>query len=101
MIRWMRLVAWVLPLFLSACAGMVPDWSSDQPPAPKPVVSKTRIAPPPSINIDKQAVEDFKAPYSDLWNRIRDGFVLDDLDSPLVIKHVRWYAERQIGRAHV
>ncbi|HUX63981.1 LysM peptidoglycan-binding domain-containing protein [Sulfuricella sp.] len=30
----------------------------------------------------------------DLWDRIRDGFALQELDSPLVQKHVDWYADR-------
>ena len=30
----------------------------------------------------------------DLWERIRDGFALQELDSPLVQNHVAWYANR-------
>jgi len=30
----------------------------------------------------------------DLWDRIRDGFTLQELDSPLVQNHVAWYANR-------
>ena len=30
----------------------------------------------------------------DLWDRIRNGFALEELDSPLVQKHVDWYADR-------
>ena len=79
---------------LSACAGFSPEWSSTDVPPPKTPVARARAMTPPTINVDKESVEDLKAPYSDLWNRIRDGFALDDLDSPLVIKHVRWYADR-------
>lgn len=31
---------------------------------------------------------------ADLWERIRDGFALQELDSPLVQNHVAWYANR-------
>lgn len=30
----------------------------------------------------------------DLWDRIRNGFALDELDSPLVQNHVSWYTNR-------
>ncbi len=30
----------------------------------------------------------------DLWDRIRDGFALQELDSPLVQNHVAWYTNR-------
>lgn len=30
----------------------------------------------------------------DLWDRIRDGFALQELDSPLVQNHVDWYTNR-------
>ncbi|MBZ0095796.1 MAG: LysM peptidoglycan-binding domain-containing protein [Sulfuricella sp.] len=30
----------------------------------------------------------------DLWDRIRDGFSMEELDSPLVQNHVAWYANR-------
>jgi membrane-bound lytic murein transglycosylase D len=35
-----------------------------------------------------------RSEYGDLWTRIRDGFMLDDLDSPLVKKADDWYAAR-------
>jgi len=89
-------VCWLIAVsaLLSACAGFSPEWSSTDVPPPKAPVARARVMTPPTINVDKESVEDLKAPYSDLWNRIRDGFALDDLDSPLVIKHVRWYADR-------
>ena len=31
---------------------------------------------------------------SDLWGRIRDGFTLQDMDTPLVQTHIAWYANR-------
>ena len=33
-------------------------------------------------------------PYDSLWKRIRAGFALPDLDSPLVARHEAWYLNR-------
>ncbi|HEY5929919.1 MAG TPA: transglycosylase SLT domain-containing protein [Burkholderiales bacterium] len=33
-------------------------------------------------------------PYDSLWQRIRAGFALPDLDSPLVARHEAWYLNR-------
>ncbi|MBU3585854.1 transglycosylase SLT domain-containing protein [Polynucleobacter sp. AM-26B4] len=80
---------------LSACATMNDEWSdstSNKQTAKTGKYSKSGKA--PRVNIDKDSVGALDAPYNDLWDRIRDGFELEDSDSPLVIKHVRWYADR-------
>ncbi|MEN6587230.1 MAG: LysM peptidoglycan-binding domain-containing protein [Sulfuricella sp.] len=43
---------------------------------------------------------DFGSANPDLWERIRAGFTLSDLDSPLVKEHEAWYAARPeyVGR---
>ena len=74
---------------------MSEDWSdltSDQQISKSGKYSKSGKA--PRVNIDKDSVGALDAPYNDLWDRIRDGFEFPDSDSPLVIKHVRWYADR-------
>jgi membrane-bound lytic murein transglycosylase D len=35
-----------------------------------------------------------RSEYGDLWLRIRQGFLLDDIDTPLVTKSESWYAAR-------
>ena len=40
------------------------------------------------------ATEPSPADTDDLWQRIRNGFALKQLNSPLVATHVEWYAER-------
>jgi len=80
---------------LSACATMGEDWTdstSNKQVTKSGKYSKSGKA--PRVNIDKDSVGALDAPYNDLWDRIRDGFELEDSDSPLVIKHVRWYADR-------
>lgn len=41
-----------------------------------------------------EAPDDVPLPDPDLWQRIRVGFALDPLDSPLVQEHEAWYANR-------
>jgi membrane-bound lytic murein transglycosylase D len=40
------------------------------------------------------AIEKLLTRPSDLWDRLRQGFALRDLDSPLVAKYEAWYAAR-------
>ncbi len=83
---------------LSACATIGEDWSDST--SNKQTVKtgkygkSTKAGKAPRVNIDRDSVGALDAPYNDLWDRIRDGFELEDSDSPLVIKHVRWYADR-------
>jgi membrane-bound lytic murein transglycosylase D len=94
--RLLRLITIVMVASaLSACATMGEDWSdstSNKQTAKTGKYSKSGKA--PRVNIDKDSVGALDAPYNDLWDRIRDGFALEDSTSPLVIKHVRWYADR-------
>jgi len=46
-----------------------------------------------TINVDKTPVTSL-AGSSDLWNRIRGGFQIPDLQSDLVDMQVNWYAQR-------
>jgi membrane-bound lytic murein transglycosylase D len=97
---WMRLGSMImLTLTLTACASTNSDWLSgiNQDPRASDAskVSQSRnAARAPRVNLDKDSVGNLNAPYSDLWDRIREGFVFSDSDSPLVIKHVRYYSER-------
>jgi len=55
-------------------------------------------------------VETLDAPpapkYKDLWERIRAGFALKEIDSPLVARHEAWYlnrpeyVQRMVERSH-
>ena len=92
---WRLFAIVIVASALSACATMNEEWSdstSDKQTAKNGKYSKSGKT--PRVNIDKDSVGALDAPYNDLWDRIRDGFVLEDSSSPLVIKHVRWYADR-------
>jgi membrane-bound lytic murein transglycosylase D len=39
-------------------------------------------------------IDDVPMPDPDLWQRIRKGFVMEPLDSPLVLDHEAWYTSR-------
>jgi membrane-bound lytic murein transglycosylase D len=45
-------------------------------------------------DVDPPRPVDLARPADDLWDRIRDGFAMDDLDSPLVGVRERWYASQ-------
>ena len=80
---------------LSACATTGEDWSDSTSNKQSTKAGKySKSGKAPRVNVDKDSVGALDAPYNDLWDRIRDGFELEDSDSPLVIKHVRWYADR-------
>src|SRR5450631_477284 len=56
-----------------------------------------QIAPSPATPVLPSAFEDLEdvpLPDPDLWYRIRVGFALEALDSPLVAQHEEWYASR-------
>ena len=48
------------------------------------------LAAPAKETVVKTAVDE----PADLWQRIRDGFTLEELDTPLIQSHVAWYANR-------
>ncbi len=45
-------------------------------------------------NITLELLPEATADKSDLWVRIRSGFAMRDLESPLIAKHEQWYASR-------
>lgn len=45
-------------------------------------------------NIELELLPENDLAMRDLWARIRSGFAMRDLDSPLVARHERWYASR-------
>jgi len=45
-------------------------------------------------NIKLELIPDDDLAMNDLWPRIRGGFAMRDLDSPLVAKHEQWYSNR-------
>lgn len=73
---------------LSGCAS-TGDWSSDTSTNKDPRASKAQ-----RVNLQKQSVSDVYAPSSNLWIRIRDGFEMEPMNTPLEIEQVRWLSAR-------
>jgi len=66
------------------------DPASDSPPAAASDLPAGLNDLPPAFD----DAEDVPLPDPDLWQRIRVGFALDPLDSPLVAEQEDWYASR-------
>jgi membrane-bound lytic murein transglycosylase D len=77
-----------LAVFLSGCAS-TGDWSSDTPTKANPKSSKAT-----RVDLKSQSVSKVYAPSDNLWIRIRDGFQLEPMNSPLEIEQVRWLSAR-------
>jgi membrane-bound lytic murein transglycosylase D len=86
----MRVVyaALVLLVFLSGCAS-TGDWSSDTPTQSSPKASRAA-----RVNLQNQSVSKVYAPSDNLWIRIRDGFQMEPMNSPLEMEQVRWLSAR-------
>ena len=61
----------------------------------------TQVVPPPAVpstlltNLDGATpTGDSHLEQNDLWQRIRNGFAMHELDSPLIARHEQWYANR-------
>ena len=63
-----------------------------EPPAPVVVAPPPEVVAPPPIAVAE--LEPLPPPADDLWDRIRKGFAMPDIDDPLVAKWEQWYSER-------
>ena len=65
---------------------------------PMPIVVPPEPPPQRATGGDPDSVTNatlqLRSEYGDLWTRIRQGFVLDDIDGPLVKSAEDWYAAR-------
>jgi membrane-bound lytic murein transglycosylase D len=52
------------------------------------------IIPAESANVNLSLSVNIGATQNDLWQRIRNGFAMHDLNSSLIARHERWYADR-------
>ena len=69
---------------------------SVEPATPAPDVRDTRSVDGPRLANPEfdAAYEDITVTSFDVWDRIRKGFAIPDLNSPLVANHVNWYSSR-------
>ncbi|AGW91163.1 transglycosylase SLT domain-containing protein [Cupriavidus sp. DF5525] len=58
-----------------------------------------------TINVDQGGLNWLRGPSTDIWDRIRRGFAMEDLEGTLVDDRTQWYAqrpeymERMVGRS--
>ncbi|MBP0631844.1 transglycosylase SLT domain-containing protein [Cupriavidus sp. AcVe19-1a] len=58
-----------------------------------------------TINVDQGGLDWLRGPSNDIWDRIRRGFAMQDLEGTLVDDRTQWYAqrpeymERMVGRS--
>lgn len=83
-----RYAAILLIAALSGCAS-TGDWSSDSAGQSDPRAAKAK-----RVNLKNQSVSSIYAPSSNLWIRIRDGFQMEPMNTPLEIEQVRWLSAR-------
>ncbi|WP_341889176.1 transglycosylase SLT domain-containing protein [Variovorax sp. YR752] len=84
-------------------ATVVEPAQSTTPPSPpatepaQPAEPESPAPTPPAVDPlrpEQRLDLDDRSAQLDLWQRVRDGFVLTDLDGPLVRDRERWYATR-------
>jgi membrane-bound lytic murein transglycosylase D len=78
----------MLAVFLTGCAS-TGDWSSDTPTKANPKSAKA-----PRVNLANQSVSKIYAPSDNLWIRIREGFQMEPMNTPIEIEQVRWLSAR-------
>lgn len=78
----------LLMMVLTGCAS-TGDWSSDESTRQDPRASNAK-----RVNLKNQSVSELYAPSSNLWIRIRDGFEMEPMNTPLEIEQVRWLSAR-------
>ena len=97
----MKLWLWLasMALWMSGCATVAPAPGTETPQvAPSPAASTPAVAPASLRPLSK--AQPHQSPIAhldlprDLWERIRRGFAMPDLQTELVDDRVQWYASR-------
>ncbi|NOV27568.1 LysM peptidoglycan-binding domain-containing protein [Cupriavidus necator] len=66
---------------------------------------KSALSSSSTINVDQGGLDWLRGPSNDIWDRIRRGFAMPDLEGTLVDDRTQWYAqrpeymERMVGRS--
>jgi len=78
------------PLAIAAALAAAPA----QPPSATPVAASPIASRPAALPDPFDDPDDVPMPDPDLWQRIRVGFAMEPLDTPLVRQHEDWYTSR-------
>jgi membrane-bound lytic murein transglycosylase D len=113
LIRPTRLAVLVIAALAAAGCAHAPVKQAQSLPAPEPVpVSEPEATPPPTVDPNALAQPDpvtgeVPAPFADLFERVRAGFKLDDVDQHAVDMQLFWFAnhpdylERSFARSEL
>jgi membrane-bound lytic murein transglycosylase D len=92
------------PAALPVVSGLTeqPDAAAVTPPADStlPLVTTSDDPSQPEVYVTGEPIIEWHGPdeaeqaYEDLWSRIRAGFAMREIDSPLVQRHEAWYLNR-------
>jgi len=89
--------AFMLPAYAYAEVAAVPNASLTEPAAPVSLRSARNVQLDLLPEADSPAPDSTSAqdlPKHDLWQRIRGGFAMQDMNSPLTARQEKWYADR-------
>jgi membrane-bound lytic murein transglycosylase D len=81
------------PVAASAPASAL-SVAAAEPPAASPAEAKAATEPIDPLRPDEPVNLDDRSARADLWERVRKGFAIEDLDGPLVRDRERYYAAR-------
>lgn len=89
----MPLIKLIFPILLAIGTLFTTAYAEDQ------LALSTSLIEPAVIltnahNIKLKLIYDDALDNGDLWQRLREGFTMQDMNSPLVAKHEQWYASR-------
>ena len=83
---------------LSTVEGSVVAHADESPALNEPLATSSTGSAPELItipsDINPALITDTRLSEKDLWQRIRNGFAMHDLNSPLIARHEQWYANR-------
>jgi membrane-bound lytic murein transglycosylase D len=95
------------PIAGLADGALVTAWTPIAPPPASEPTANAAASPSPFIELPPEAElyatgerltewagTDLPGGYADLWERIRGGFAMQEVDSPLVHRHEAWYLNR-------
>ncbi len=93
-----RILLLVLVALVSACAQLPseqdPVVSGAEIPKAEPVAEAEPPPAPPAVAVKAAEAPPQPAPPVDLWQRVRNGYGMPDIDSPLVRDWEQWYSSR-------
>ncbi len=93
-------IAKLVSIALLSCLTLSTAAANDLSIQPAPVTTDPTVDPYPADGV-RLGPNEFDAPYDDaevarfdVWERIRKGFAIPDLNNPLVATHTTWYSSR-------